>query len=98
MLTINEIGERLIPIFEKNNIKRAMLFGSYATGIASQDSDVDLVIDNNGKSLGLDFFQIAVDCGEILGVSVDLFEFREIELNSEIEKDIKDEGILIYED
>ena len=96
MLTIAEIKSRLHPIFESNNIQKAVLFGSHADGGAGSASDVDLIVDNNGSPLGFSFFKIAGECEEILGTSVDLYEFREIEPESTLDYNIKTKGVLIY--
>ena len=42
---IEEIAERVRPIAEKYNIDKVYLFGSYARGEATEESDVDLRID-----------------------------------------------------
>jgi predicted nucleotidyltransferase len=96
MLTIDEIKVRLTPIFESNNIQKAIIFGSHALGLASANSDVDLIVDNNGFPLGFSFFKIAGECEEILGTRVDLYEFSEIEPNSTLDYNIKTKGVLIY--
>lgn len=36
---------RTFPIFSKHGIRRAALFGSYAKGSPSADSDVDLIVE-----------------------------------------------------
>jgi len=47
--TIDEIKSRLKPIFDDEPVYRAVLFGSYATGTATEDSDVDVVLDSRGE-------------------------------------------------
>lgn len=42
--TIEEIREKVKPIAEKYGIEKVWLFGSYARGEATEDSDVDLLI------------------------------------------------------
>lgn len=38
------IQERLLPVFQRHRIIKAILFGSWARGEASRHSDVDLVL------------------------------------------------------
>ena len=42
--TFHEIKNITKPIFEKYNIKKAYLFGSYARNEAKSDSDIDIMI------------------------------------------------------
>lgn len=49
---IEEIAERVRPIAERYGISKVYLFGSYARGEATEESDVDLLVDaDNIKSL-----------------------------------------------
>lgn len=38
--------EQLAPVFQKNGVRKAILFGSYAKGTAQPASDVDLWVDS----------------------------------------------------
>ena len=44
--TIEQLKHVLVPIFQKNNINSAILFGSYSKGRATAHSDVDLLVDS----------------------------------------------------
>lgn len=45
MLTLTEITKAVTALAEEFNIKRVMLFGSYAEGKNTAESDVDLLIE-----------------------------------------------------
>ena len=45
ILSMQEIREKVLPICMKYNIQRLSLFGSYARGEATEESDVDLHIE-----------------------------------------------------
>lgn len=49
---VNEISTIIAPIVEAFGVERVWLFGSYARGEASQDSDIDLRIEG-GKIRGM---------------------------------------------
>ena len=49
--TLDEIKKRILPVIEKNNIPAMYLFGSYARGEATEDSDLDFLVDTTGTSL-----------------------------------------------
>ncbi len=42
VLTIKQIKDKVLPIFNKHGIKEAYLFGSYARGEANNNSDIDI--------------------------------------------------------
>ena len=56
MLTINTIKAVVSKIGKKYGIKSAYLFGSYAKGTATENSDVDLVIDKGELHTYKDYF------------------------------------------
>ena len=58
LLTPEEIRLRLSPIFEKYHVRQAFLFGSYARGEATPESDVDLRIDCADNPLLKTLFRI----------------------------------------
>jgi predicted nucleotidyltransferase len=97
MDSVEQIKQILIPIFTKEPIQRAVLFGSYARGTHSNLSDVDIVIDSNGHLIGLDFFRVLDEIVQALRTDVDLFEAAEIVAGSPMETTILNEGITLYE-
>ena len=44
--TVPELQSVLSPIFRANGVRKATLFGSYAKGVATARSDVDLLVDS----------------------------------------------------
>lgn len=42
---IEEIAERVRPIAERYGVGKIYLFGSYARGEATEESDIDLLVD-----------------------------------------------------
>lgn len=53
MLTIDQIRTAVTKVGKKYGIKNAYLFGSYAKGTATEDSDIDVIIDDGGNIRGL---------------------------------------------
>jgi predicted nucleotidyltransferase len=78
--SIDEISRRLPPFCRRHGIARVEVFGSVATGEASADSDLDLMVTfRPGVAPGLEFFAMQDELEHILGCSVDLLTRRSVE-------------------
>lgn len=95
--TIEELRTILQDILKKFAVKKAILFGSYAKNTSTSKSDIDLVIDSEGKLLNIYFYGLLEDLVEKLQKNVDLFEISEIQKDSRIYNDIQNEGVIVYE-
>ena len=92
---IEDIKKIAIPIAKEYEIDSMSLFGSYARGEATDDSDIDFYIDR-GKIRGLfDLIAFIQDLEEVFDCHVDVVTTG-IEDKSFLAI-IKKEGILIYE-
>lgn len=94
---INDIREKLRPVFEAAPIYNAILFGSYASGTATEQSDVDIVVDSRKKLLNIHFYGVLEDITQILGKKVDLIEISEIAPDSPIHNEIRNKGVVLYD-
>jgi predicted nucleotidyltransferase len=94
---INELKSKLRPIFEAAPVYRAILFGSYAKGNATDQSDIDIVIDSKGELLNMAFYGVLEDITAQLNKRVDLFEISELSRNATICSAVKQEGIILYD-
>jgi len=65
--SVEEIKQRILPILQKYNIKRAGLFGSYARGEMREDSDIDILVEIADDISLLDFVGIKLEIEDILG-------------------------------
>lgn len=101
--TIKEISEIVRPIAENCGMGKIFLFGSYARGVATENSDIDLLVDN-GNAHGLRFFGFCGDLERALKTSVDVITMRSLyeeyknskyieKLRAEIERD----KVMIYD-
>ena len=94
--SLEEIKNILYPIFLSNAVYQAILFGSYAKGLATNTSDIDIVIDSKGELLNIHFYGLLQEIVERLNKDIDLFEISEIKENSPIYEAIRKEGVLLY--
>lgn len=91
------IKKCLTPVFRKYGVKRAILFGSYGKGTATEQSDVDLLVDSGLK--GLRFVGLIEEVRTALdGKDVDMFDAAHIEKGSLIDSEIAETGVLLYEE
>ena len=95
--TINEIKSNLKKLLKDTCVLKVILFGSYAKNTATENSDLDLVIDTDGKLLGFKFFSLVTKIEELFEKDVDAFEKVEIIKGGEIEKEINRTGVVVYE-
>lgn len=92
--SISNIKSLLNPVFDSYNIKKAVLFGSYAKGAAKENSDVDILVDSGLK--GLAFFGLLEDVVTALDKKVDMLDTSQIVPDSQVDKEIAKNGVLIY--
>ena len=93
--TVAQLQGLLTPIFQRNKVKKATLFGSYSKGKATVHSDVDILVDSGLR--GLAFFGLMDDVCESLDCDVDLIDVRDITPDSKVDREIRNSGVVIYE-
>jgi len=91
---VDEIKRISVPIAQKYGVKKLALFGSYARGEQSEESDIDFIIDK-GKIEGWEFFGFINNLEDDLGVSVDVITYESL-AESFISNAVKDE-VVLYE-
>ena len=94
--TVSKIKELLAPVFQAYHVQRAVLFGSYAQGVATANSDIDLCVDSGLK--GMRFVGLMESVREALGgKDLDMFDTTHVEAGSNVSEEIKQTGVTIYE-
>lgn len=95
--TIEEITQILAEVLKDKPVYQVVLFGSYAKKQATKKSDVDLVIDTKSELKGFSLLKLICEIKEKLQKEIDGFEKYEIIENSQIDKEIKETGVIVYE-
>ena len=72
ILTMKQIRTTLKPIIEKHKIKEVYLFGSYARGEATSESDVDLYCDKGDVETFSNQLDLEEELEKALGKEIDL--------------------------
>ena len=93
--TLERLKDELTPVFQKNKVRKATLFGSCAKKTATKYSDVDLLVDSGLR--GLRYFGLVDDVCEALGCDVDMIDTADVIPGSPVENEIKRTGIVLYE-
>ena len=97
MISIDTIKTSIIPVVEKYPVIKVILIGSYARGDATDSSDIDLIIDSDGKMRNRKIFALGGDLLEALPVKVDVYDILEIPNPSAMLDNIQNDGVVIYE-
>lgn len=92
--TFNEVSAHIVNVLRKHPaVAKAEVFGSFARGEQTKDSDVDIILTKKENSiLGFEFYSIADEIEEAVGRKVDLITpatVQELVYGSKILKDIK---------
>jgi predicted nucleotidyltransferase len=101
--TIDELKERVRPIAEKYSLPAVWVFGSYARGEATPDSDVDILFDS-GEIKGRQLLDVYCDFEDTIGKNCDFLtrdevnsqRIKESGYGKSLRKNIRDERIQIY--
>jgi len=99
MLTIETITEAVVPIAKTFDVLKVGLFGSFARGEATENSDIDLIISydkDNLKMRGWYFFGFGLAVEEALERKVDVLTYKGIEA-SILKQYIMPDEVTIYE-
>ncbi|MCL2064019.1 MAG: nucleotidyltransferase domain-containing protein [Candidatus Cloacimonetes bacterium] len=98
MLTIKEISEKLTSVFEQNGVSKAILFGSYANGTATKESDIDIVVETEPHIRGYKFVALVRPILDALNIEeMDLISSRSVVPDGPIANEINKSGVVIYE-
>ena len=87
--TLQEIRSLVLPIIQKYHIPEMYLFGSYARGEATAESDLDFLVDTTGTELTslLRLGALYCDLEEIFNKRIDLITLCSIMQDSNMESD-----------
>ena len=97
MLSIEEIRSYVVPVIKKYPIDKVILIGSHARGDATNVSDVDLIVDSQGRLLNRKIFALGGELLAVFPVRVDVYDILEIANPSAMYDNIMKEGVVIYD-
>ena len=94
-LSRSDIENYIKTLLLKYHAEYAILFGSYARGDESNESDIDVVVVGGASFRAKDIFAFGEELRELTQKNVDAFEIREINKNTESYDNVMREGVRI---
>ena len=95
MLSRLEIENAIKTLLVRYNAEYALLFGSYARGEETPDSDIDVVVCGGKNFKKSNIFAFAEELREMIGKNVDAFEMCEVNVGTPFYENLIKEGIKI---
>ena len=92
MLSLTMIEQAIRQLLFRYHAEYALLFGSYARGDATEDSDIDVVVFGGEGFSKRDIFAFAEDLRELTGKEVDAFEICEVNVGTPFYDAVMKEG------
>lgn len=94
ILKYDDIVSKCSQVFDEYPVHFCYLFGSYAKGVATEQSDVDLLVSTDVT--GIKFYGLTERLRETLKKNVDLINAEQLNGNTELLNEVLKEGIRIY--
>ena len=91
--SIEKIKAIVKPIADKYHVQSIYLFGSYARGDATENSDLDFLVFGGDKFKLTNIFALAEDLRSAFQRQVDVFEISEINTHSDFYSTIMNERL-----
>ena len=89
--TLKEIEDIVKPLAKEYGVEAIYLFGSYARGTATAESDIDLIV-FGGAGFRLPMvYALGEDLRDALQKDIDIFEIHEINVESDFYKNVMKE-------
>lgn len=95
MPTRIRIENSIKTLLARYNAEYALLFGPYARGEETPDSDIDIVVCGGENFKKSNIFAFAEDLREMLGKNADVFEMCEVNKGTPFYNNLMKEGIKI---
>ena len=97
IMTLNEIQELIIPIIQKFPVKKFIIYGSYARGDATADSDIDFLVDSNDALLGWGLCSLLGEIAEAIPKPFHCYERSMVAGSGALYDNIIKDGVILYE-
>ena len=75
---MQHVREKIIGILRRNDVRKASFFGSIVRGEMTDQSDVDLLVEFEGRKSLLDLSGLKIELEDALGRKVDVVTYRSL--------------------
>lgn len=97
MITLADISSAVSRVLPRYDVREAYLFGSFARGEQTPDSDIDLRLAcGDGMTFGA-LYQLSLDLEDELGRKVDIVTNPPQYMRPSFRKNIEQEEVCLYE-
>ena len=95
MPTKTDVEKSIKELLVRYNAEYALLFGSYARGEETEESDIDVLVFGGENFKKSNIFAFAEELRQMTGKSVDAFEICEVDRSTPFYDNVIKEGIKI---
>ena len=95
MPTKTDVEKLIKELLVRYNAEYALLFGSYARGEETEESDIDVLVFGGENFKKSNIFAFAEELRQMTGKSVDAFEICEVDRSTPFYDNVIKEGIKI---
>ena len=95
-LSLEEIIRIIKPLVEKYHFEEKYLFGSYARGEATANSDLDFLVIGGAQFKKTNIFALGYELSIAFDKEVDAYELCEIIPDSELYQNIMKDRVLLF--
>lgn len=95
MLTRTDVENIIRILLERYNAEYALLFGSYARGDQTAESDIDVLVFGGEFFKKINIFAFAEELRQMTGKNADVFEICEVDTSTQFYTNVIREGVRI---
>lgn len=77
-MKLKEMRSKIVPVLQRYDVKRAAIFGSFVRGEQKEDSDIDILVEFEGKKSLLDLAGLKIELEKTLGRKVDVLTYNSL--------------------
>jgi len=77
-MELEEIRKKILPVLLRAEVKSAAIFGSVRRGEGTHKSDIDFLVEFEGKKSLLDLVGLKIELEAILGRNVDVLTYNSL--------------------